>query len=157
MKSFWRRDKSQLCAARKSAPIIKLGLSLLALTTTVDLYSPSPMPTRTSVCPKVGTGLPPTPSSRGVSCVSRRNWLTCCTLLYKGRPIIDTEAPVSISASVFIPSTVIGINQQPGWLSVSTLISLGKSESDVKVQGCRWGYLVRSLDRDCERTLKGGS
>ena len=69
VKSFWCSDRSQLCAAKKSAPIIKLGLSFLALTTTVALYTPSPIPTPTVVWPKVGTGLLPTPSSHGVSCV----------------------------------------------------------------------------------------
>ena len=65
VKSCRRNDRSQLCAAKKSAPIIKLGLSFLALTTMVDLYMPSPIPTPTSAWLKVGTGLPPTPLNHG--------------------------------------------------------------------------------------------
>ncbi len=85
----------------------------------------------------------------------RRRRLTCCTFWYKGLPIIDTVEPVSNRAGVCTPSTVIGISQHPRWLAVSTLTSLGRSESDVTVQVCSLESLFRSLDRDCERTLCG--
>ena len=111
LKRFWHRDRSQLWAARKSPPMMKLGLSFLALTATAALCMPFPIPALTSGCPKVGTGLPSTPSSRGVSYGWRHIWLTCCTFWYNGHPIINTEAPVSISTT---PSVVIIIKQQLG-------------------------------------------
>ena len=46
-----------------------------------------------------------------------------------------------------------GITQQPGWLAVSTLTSLGKSESDEKVHVHRLEVSARFLDRDYEWTL----
>ncbi len=75
---------------------------------------------------------------------------TCYTFWYKNRTIINTEAPVSIRPNALTSSTVIGINQHPGWLVVLTHTSLGRSESDDKVQVCLLGLLPLSLDQDWE-------
>ncbi len=47
----------------------------------------------------------------------------------------------------------MGINQQPGWLAVSTLTSLGKSESEDNVHFRRLEVSILLFDLDCERTL----
>ncbi len=47
----------------------------------------------------------------------------------------------------------MGMNQQPGWLAVSTLTSLGKSESEDKVRFCCLEVSSLLFDRDCEWTL----
>ncbi len=64
-----------------------------------------------------------------------------------------TDAPVSISAKLLTPSTVIGINQHPGWLVDPVLLSLATSESEDSAQGCRLTFPERLLVRDREQTL----
>ncbi len=49
-----------------------------------------------------------------------------------------TDAPVSNSAKALMPSTVIVISQQAGWLAVPSLSSLTTSESDDRVQFAIW-------------------
>ncbi len=51
----------------------------------------------------------------------------------------------------------MGINQQPGWLAVSTLTSLGKSESEDNVHFRRLEVSILLFDLDCERTLSVAS
>ncbi len=79
VKGFCLSDKSQSWAGRKSAPIIKLGFSFLALTTTGVLYTPAAILTSTSAQPNVGKRLPPIPSRRGIWCVCNFKVWTCCT------------------------------------------------------------------------------
>ncbi len=95
-------------------PNNKLGLSFPALTTTGVLYMPAPIPTSTSAQPKLGTGLPPNPSSHGVSHACNVNAHIHTTFWHNGHPIIVRDAPVSISIRVLMPSTVVGISQHPG-------------------------------------------
>ncbi len=64
-----------------------------------------------------------------------------------------TDAPVSINAKVLTPSTVIGINQHPGWLVDPVLSSLATSESEDSAQGCPFDWPERLLDCDREQTL----
>ena len=155
-KSFWRRDKSQSCVDKKSDLIIKLELSLPALTMTVSLYVhvPKPTSTSTSVLAKVGTDLPETPLSQDISYILRRRgnlWI----FLYRRQPMIITEALELNSAKVLRPSTATGINQQPGWLMDSSLMSLNTPESDVKVHVQHLELPDWSLDLDWECTLTG--
>ncbi len=64
-----------------------------------------------------------------------------------------TDTPMSISAKVLTPSTVIGIIQHPGWLVHPVLSSLATFESENSAQGCHLGWTGRLLDRDREQTL----
>ncbi len=100
------------------------------------LYVPTPISTPTSILPNVGTGLPPTPLSRGIACILRCRGLNFCIFSYRGQRNIVIEAPVSISAKVVMPSTATEISQQTDCWS---LRSFGTPETDAKVQ-------VRHLD-----------
>ncbi len=153
VKSFCLNNKSQSWEDNKSAPIMKLGLSSLALTTTGVLYTYAAVTTSTSAQPNVGTGLPLTPSRCGISCVCNFKGQTCCTFWYNSRPIMVTDAPVLISAKVWMPSTVIGINQHSGWLVDPVLSSLATSESEDSAQGCHLDWPERLLDHDRVQTL----
>ncbi len=136
--------------------MIKLGLSFLAMTTTRVLYLPAAIWTYTSAQPNVGTGLPPTPSSRGISCICNFKVRDHFIFWYNGHPTMVTDAPVLISTNVLMPSTVImviGINQHSGWLVDSVLSSLATSEPDDSVQDRRLDWSERLLVREWERTL----
>ncbi len=117
------------------------------------VYMPTAITTYTSAQPKVGTGLPPTPPSCGISHVCNFKVPDQCIFWYNGHPTMVTDSPVSISTNLLMPSTVIGINQHPGWLVDSMLSSLATSESDDSVRDRRLDWSERLLVCEWEQTL----
>ncbi len=99
------------------------------------------------------SGLGWRPRYSSVSWVCRLICLNCRIFSYKDRPILDTDAHISMRAKVSMPSTVTVINQQPWWLTVSPLASPEPSRSEADAQALHLDELGRSLDLVWECTF----
>ncbi len=93
------------------------------------------------------------PRYSGASWICTLIFLNCRIFWDKDRPIINTDAPVSMRAKVSMPFTVTRINQQPGWLTALPLISLEPSESEDDAKALHLDELDCSLDLVWERAL----